>query len=51
MTSVIAKAVFNPETCDVAQKQETLTVTGVLSVLCLPEGTCAMSGAGAGGGG
>jgi len=26
-------------------------VTGVFSVLCLPEGTCAMSGAGAGGGG
>ncbi len=51
MTSVIAKAVFNPETCDVAQKQGTLTVTGVFSVLCLPEGTCAMSGAGAGGGG
>jgi len=76
MTSVIAKAVFNPETCDVqpgrqphghqlghqrlvfghalqdaAQKQGTLTVTDVLSVLCLPEGTCAMSGAGADGGG
>ncbi len=51
MSTVTAKAVFNPETCILAQKQVTVTVTAVLSVPCLPEGACAMSGAGAGCGG